>query len=145
VTVADGATTQPKPRPKPIPPIFKVNAGFWEGSQVGELRLDHCRACDHIWFPPTNSCPNCLSTDIEWKAVSGRGKVWSWIWMHQRYGWAFDEELPYLLVQVNLEEGPTLVSTLVGVERDQLRFDMPVKVTWQPRNEHQSVPVFTPA
>jgi uncharacterized OB-fold protein len=140
VTVAHSTT-----RPKPIPPVFKVNAGFWEGSTVGELRLDHCRTCDHLWFPPTNSCPNCLSTDIDWKPVSGRGKVWSWIWMHQRYGWAFDEELPYLLVQVNLEEGPTLVSTLVNVDRDQLRFDMPVKVTWQPRNERQSVPVFTPA
>jgi uncharacterized OB-fold protein len=140
VTVRDAAT-----RPKPVPPIFKVNAGFWEGSLLGELRLDHCQACDHLWFPPTNSCPKCLSTDIDWKAVSGRGKVWSWIWMHQRYGWAFDEELPYLLVQVNLDEGPTLVSTLVGVDRDQLRFDMPVKVTWQPRNEHQAIPVFTPA
>jgi uncharacterized OB-fold protein len=86
-----------------------------------------------------------LSKDIDWKALSGRGKVWSWIWMHQRYGWAFDEELPYLLVQVNLDEGPTLVSTLVGVDKDQLRFDMPVKVTWQQRNEHQAVPVFTAA
>ena len=140
MTAADTAT-----RPKPIPPIFKVNAGFWEGSKIGELRLNHCRACDHIWFPPTNSCPNCLSADVDWKAVSGRGKVWSWIWMHQRYGWAFDEELPYLLVQVNLEEGPTLVSTLIGVEKDQLRFDMPVKVSWQQRNENQAVPVFTPA
>jgi uncharacterized OB-fold protein len=140
VTATDAAT-----RPKPIPPIFNVNAGFWEGSQAGELRLDHCKACDHVWFPPTNSCPNCLSKDIDWKALSGRGKVWSWIWMHQRYGWAFDEELPYLLVQVNLDEGPTLVSTLVGVDKDQLRFDMPVKVAWQQRNEHQAVPVFTAA
>ena len=136
---------EPSPRPRPTPPIYKVNAGFWEGSTVGELRLDHCTDCDHIWFPPTNSCPNCLSTNIDWKAVSGHGRLWSWIWMHQRYGWAFDAEVPYLLVQVNLDEGPTLVSRLVGVEKDQLRFDMRVKVTWEKRNENQSVPVFTPA
>jgi len=140
VTVVDTAT-----RPKPIPPIYRVNAGFWEGTRVGELRLDHCKDCDHLWFPPTNSCPKCLSTNVDWKTVSGRGKVWSWIWMHQRYGWAFDAEVPYLLVQVNLEEGPTMVATLVGIEKDQLRFDMPVKVTWQQRNENQSVPVFEPA
>jgi uncharacterized OB-fold protein len=137
--------TKAPARPKPLPPIFKVNAGFWEGSKVGELRLDHCKDCDKIWFPPSNSCPNCLSTNIDWKAVSGRGKVWSWIWMHQRYGWAFDTEVPYLLVQVNLEEGPSFVSTLVGVAKEDLRFDMPVKVTWQERNENQSVPVFEPA
>jgi len=65
--------------------------------------------------------------------------------MHQRYGWAFDAEIPYLLVQVNLEEGPSFVSTLVGVEKDDLRFDMPVKVTWVERNAEQSIPVFTPA
>ena len=52
-------------RPKPIPPIFKVNQGFWEGSKIGELRLDHCTRCDHIWFPPSNSCPKCLSTDVD--------------------------------------------------------------------------------
>jgi uncharacterized OB-fold protein len=37
------------------------------------------------------------------------------------------------------------VSTLVGVAKDDIKFDMPVKVTWQERNENQSVPVFTPA
>jgi uncharacterized OB-fold protein len=37
------------------------------------------------------------------------------------------------------------VSTLVGVDKADLQFDMPVKVTWQERNENQSVPVFTPA
>ena len=58
MTVTDAPT-----RPKPIPPIFKVNHGFWEGSKIGELRLDHCTECDHIWFPPTNSCPKCLSTE----------------------------------------------------------------------------------
>jgi uncharacterized OB-fold protein len=140
VTAADTAT-----RTKPIPPVYRVNAGFWEGSRVGELRLDHCKDCNHNWFPPTSSCPNCLSTNIDWKPVSGRGKVWSWIWMHQRYGWVFDAEVPYLLVQVNLEEGPTFVSRLIGVEKDQLRFDMPVKVSWEKRNDSQSVPVFTRA
>jgi uncharacterized protein len=133
VTTAEAPT-----RPKPIPPIFKVNQGFWEGSKVGELRLDHCKVCDQIWFPPSNS-------NIDWKAVSGRGTVWSWIWMHQRYGWAFDAEIPYLLVQVVLEEGPCFVATVRGVERDQLRFDMPVKVAWEERNENQSIPVFIPA
>jgi uncharacterized protein len=122
VTTAEAPT-----RPKPIPPIFKVNQGFWEGSKVGELRLDHCKVCDQIWFPPSNSCPNCLSTNIDWKAVSGRGTVWSWIWM------------------VVLEEGPCFVTTVRGVERDQLRFDMPVKVAWEERNENQSIPVFIPA
>jgi uncharacterized protein len=140
VTTADAPA-----RPKPTPPIFKVNQGFWAGSQVGELRLDHCQDCEHIWFPPSNSCPKCLSTSIDWQAVSGRGKVWSWIWMHQRYGWAFDAEIPYLLVQVVLDEGPCFVATVRGVDRDQLRFDMPVRVEWEQRNEQQSIPVFVPA
>jgi uncharacterized OB-fold protein len=140
VTAADTSA-----RPKPTPPIFKVNQGFWEGSRLGELRLDHCQECEQIWFPPSNSCPNCLSTNIDWKAVSGRGTVWSWIWMHQRYGWAFDAEIPYLLVQVVLEEGPCFVATVRGVDKDQLRFDMPVKVAWEQRNENQSIPVFVPA
>jgi hypothetical protein len=31
------------------------------------------------------------------------------------------------------------------VDKEDLRFDMPVRVTWIERNEQQSIPVFTPA
>ena len=60
--------------------------------------------------------------------------------MHQRYGWAFDTEMPYLLVQVNLEEGPSFVSTLVGVDRRGPALRHAREVTWVERNEQRIDP-----
>jgi len=130
---------------KPLPPVTKLNKPFWEGTKQGELRLQHCSECGHIWFPPSTHCPNCLSRNYEWKAVSGRGKVWSWIIMHQRYFKEFEDELPYDVALIELEEGVRMMSRLKGVSKEDIRCDMPVKVVFEEATEEQWVPYFVPA
>ena len=74
---------------KPLPPITRLTKPFWDGCREGELRIQFCNICDKPWFPPAENCPICLREDWEWRTVSGRGTVWAWILMHQRYfpGW----------------------------------------------------------
>jgi hypothetical protein len=78
-----------------LPPITDANRGFWEGTEAGELRLQYG------------------DSEVEWRKASGRATLWSWIRMHQNYFPAFADETPYLVVLVELEEGPLIVSTLV--------------------------------
>lgn len=130
---------------KPLPPVMERNRPWIEGARAGELRVQKCAACGHHQFPPYTRCQNCLSTDITWVPVSGRGKVWSWIVMHQRYFAGFASELPYNVAIVQLDEGPWLMTNLVGVEKDQIRCDMPVEVVFERATDEITLPKFKPA
>ena len=137
--------TKVKDYTKPLPPVTKRTAPFWEGTKQGELRLQMCNECGHRWYPHSTHCPNCLSRNYEWNAVSGRGKVWSWVVFHQRYFKAFEEDLPYNVTFIELEEGVMMMSRLEGIEDDQIACDMPVKVAFEHATDEQSVPYFVPA
>ena len=129
---------------KPLPSLTKHNRPFFEGAKQGELRLQRCGACGHHWFPPSTSCPRCLSPEFQWIRASGRGRVWSWIVMHQLYFTAFRTDLPYVVAFIELEEGPRLMSTLVDVPREAIRCDMPVQVTFEDATDEIAIPKFRP-
>ncbi len=129
---------------KPLPRITGLSREYWEGAKEHELRLLNCNACGKIWFPPSHRCPNCLSTDIAWKPASGRGKVWSWIVMWQRYFPAFEPDLPYNVAYVELDEGPKLMTNLVDVASEDIRCDMPVEVVFDEVTDEISLPKFRP-
>ena len=129
---------------KPLPLLTKLNAPFWEGTKQGELRLQKCNDCGHFWFPPSAHCQRCISRNYEWATVSGRGKVWSWIVMHQRYFKEFEDDLPYVVAFIELEEGPMMMSTLVEVDRDDISCDMPVTAVFEDATEEMAVPKFRP-
>jgi uncharacterized protein len=114
-----------------LPEITPANRPYWDGLAEGELRLQCCDACGEYRFPDSEVCPRCLSGSFSWRAVSGKGRLWSWIRMHQRYLSAFDEVRPYLVAYIKLDEGPPIISTLVDVP-DELEFDLPVRAVFEP-------------
>ena len=119
------------PYSKPLPRVTSLSRPFWEGAKRHELLLLNCNACGKVWFPPSARCPNCLSTDIAWKPASGRGKVWSWIVMWQRYFAAFEADIPYNVSYVELEEGPRLMTSIVGCDNEAIYCDMPVEAVFE--------------
>ncbi len=95
-----------------IPVADDESAGFWEGVDAGELRLQACGACGRLRHPPRPMCPWCQSTDRRWQAISGRGVVWSVAVPHPPLLPAFAALAPYNVVVVALDEDPSL--RLVG-------------------------------
>lgn len=115
---------------KPLPPITNLNRPYWDGLREGRLRMQQCPACRLIWYPPGPLCPQCWSTDIEWTTLSGRGTVNSWVVFHQAYLKGFDDEVPFNVAEVALEEGPRLMTNLVGIDIDQIEVGMPVEIVF---------------
>ncbi|MFI0480250.1 Zn-ribbon domain-containing OB-fold protein [Actinomadura sp. 9N215] len=115
-----------------LPEITPENRPYWDGLAANELRLQRCDACGEYRFPDSEVCPRCLSASFSWRAVSGKGRLWSWIKMHQRYLSAFDGVRPYLVAYIKLDEGPPVISTLVDVAPDELAFDLPVRAVFEP-------------
>lgn len=106
-------TTYAKPRPA----IEPDNAPFWQGCREHRLLLPTCRACGKAHLPPGPVCPFCFADEIEWRSASGRGRISTWTRVHKAWFPAFADEVPYNVVQVELDEGPRLTSQLVGAAR----------------------------
>ena len=115
-----------KPLPRPTP----QSAEFWKGAQAHQLRIQRCRDCGQHVFYPRSVCPFCLSEHLEWVRVSGRGKVYSYTVVRRSMHPAFQEDVPYVLAIVELEEGPRLTTNIVACPPDEVRVDMPVEVAF---------------
>jgi uncharacterized OB-fold protein len=124
-----------------LPEVTAANRSFWEGADVGTLRIQRCTTCGVHRFPDGVTCSSCLSTGVEWVDASGRATLWSWTRMHQVYFPAFADEVPYLVVFVQLEEGPFMISTLVDAP-GQLAVDLPLQVMFEPVGDARSIPKF---
>jgi uncharacterized protein len=131
-----------KPSPTPTP----ETQPYWDGARAGELRIQRCRACREHYFYPRPFCPRCGSAEVEWVAASGRATLHSYVINH-RAAPGFEGEPPYAIAVVALEEGPRLMSNIVGVENtpENLVLDMALEVAFQERDGGRCVPVFRPA
>jgi len=129
---------------KPIPRVTPELAPFFAAARRRELVVQRCASCGLLRFPPRELCSRCWSRDADWAPVSGRGEVFSFYWMHQVYHPAFAAEVPYAVVVVQLEEGPHLLSNVIGCTREQLRVGMPVEVTFDDVSDAVSLPKFRP-
>lgn len=130
--------------PETLPAITSETRGFWDAANRGVLALPTCRRCGHTWYPPSSHCPSCLSRDVAFREVSGRGTVWSWIVMHRQYFRDFPP--PYVVAFVKLEEGPMIMSAVAsGVEPSALRCDLPVRAAFERLGDGLSLVKFRPA
>ena len=129
---------------KPAPEPTEETRGFWEGCGAGELRLQHCRTCSVVQFPPRRFCGGCLGSDLVLHASAGRGKVRSWSVVRFPLSAAFADEAPYVVALVELEEGPTLMAGL-RCSVDEARIGLLVEVEFERRAGDVYVPYFRPA
>ena len=70
---------------KPLPVVDPISKPFWALAAQGRFALQVCANCNHMHYPGTPVCPHCLSSDQNWQAVSGRGKLLSWAKFHRAY------------------------------------------------------------
>jgi uncharacterized OB-fold protein len=132
-------------RPKPAPVITPETLPFWDAAQREELQIQRCRACDRFYFYPRPFCPVCFSGDVEWVRVSGRATLVSYVINHRPVpGW--EDDAPYAIALVELEEGPRMATNIVGVPNtiDDLVLDMPLEVCFVEQSGVK-VPKFRPA
>jgi uncharacterized OB-fold protein len=123
---------------KPVPVPGELDGPYWEGAREGRLVVQRCAACGRYLHPPSIICPRCGGEDLAWTETSGRGTIHSFTIARQSTTRGFQEELPYVVVLVALDEDPdTLVLTnLVGhVDLDAVDLDVPVTVTFEARGE----------
>ena len=78
--------------------------------------------------------------------MSGRATLYSYIINSRLPVPGFEDELPYAIALVKLDEGPRMMANIVGVDQtpEALVLDMPLEVVFEARGD-TAVPLFKPA
>lgn len=134
--MAEPARARPKPTPE--------TQHFWDGTQTGELRLQRCDACAHTYFPPRPFCPACGSRKVSIFKASGKATLYSYV-IHHRPVPGFTP--PYAIAVVELEEGPRMMTNIVGCPQtpEALELDMKLEVSFERLDDTTTLPLFCPA
>lgn len=127
----------------PLPVPSAASAPYWEGISAGELRYQVCDRCDLVLMPPTASvCGRCTSRTPTWRRSAGRGTLRSWTIVWRPPTPAF--HVPYAPAIVEVEEGFTHLTAIVDCDIDELRFALPVEVTFRDAGAGVALPYFRP-
>ena len=130
---------------KPLPAVSELNRPFWDALRNRMLLLPKCNACGLVWYPPSPFCPDCWSKDFTWKRLSGKGQVNSWVVFHQAYFSSLKDDIPYNVAEVELDEGPRLLTNLVDVSNDKIEAGMIVEIVYDDVTENVTLAKFRPA
>lgn len=137
-------------RPVPVPDA--VSEAYWANTAQHVLSVARCAVCTKLVLPPDVVCPNCGTGAPAWEFVplSGRGTVRSWTVMRQSFLPGFEDDVPFVLVDVELAEqselrliGRLLDGVTVLAEDGPLRIGAPVEVAFEDVADGVSVPAFT--
>lgn len=82
-------------------------APYWEGTELGEIRVQCCGDCGTRRWPPRFMCWNCQSLATEWVEEEQQGRLFSWTVVGQPTTKAF-MDVPYVVGIVELEDKPVV-------------------------------------
>jgi uncharacterized OB-fold protein len=116
-----------------------LSAPFWEAAARRELVVQRCRRCETRQFFARPFCLACDATDLDWVAVAGLGTIYSMTTVRRQA--SADYPVPYINALVDLDEGPRVLTTIVG---GLCAIGDRVRVMWKDRPSMPPLPVFTP-
>jgi hypothetical protein len=124
--------------PRPTP----ESAPFWQGCKEHKLLLQHCSGCGTYQFYPRLLCAICMSEDLEWREASGRGKVETYTIVTRAVSDAYAANAPYVIALITLEEGPRMMSNVVGCDAQSVTCGMAVEVVFEAWSAEITMPKF---
>jgi len=119
-------------------------APFWDACAAGRLMLPKCDGCGELIWYPRRFCPFCATHSVTYVDVSGRGTVYTFTIMRRGDG-PFRERSPYVLAYVQLDEGPIMMTNIVGVDPEWVEVGQAVRVVFEPAGDGDAIPRFTAA
>ena len=128
---------------KPLPEPTPGSAPFWEGLKAHKLVLQRCTNCQRLRHYPRPMCDHCHSMESDWVEATPKGTVYSWTVAHHPFHPGFKQELPYVVVTVEMADGVRMAGRLTGNDAGVLRVGQPVRLEYDDVDESLSLPRFT--
>jgi len=105
--------------------ITKTNdfVGYLE---QGKVMGTKCKTCNVKFFPPRADCYKCLSNDMEWFEVAGKGKLLTFSKL--QYGpVGFEGDLPYSIAVADFGDYKVFGRLSTDIPENDIRVGMEVK------------------
>jgi uncharacterized protein len=132
---------------RPLPSLDELDtAPFWRATREHQLRYQQCDACGTVVWHPRAHCTGCTGGTLSWHTASGQGSVYTFSVVRQSYHPFFRTRVPYAVAWIDLDEGPRILSNVVGVKDPSADITCGQRVTveWEDHDE-VSIPLFRPA
>jgi uncharacterized OB-fold protein len=82
-----------------------------------------CNACGAITVPPKMVCRQCAGTDLEIVQLKGSGKIRTFTTVFVAAE-GREDEVPYTIVMVELDEGPWIMGNLDGINPKEASMEL---------------------
>ena len=127
----------PKGLPAPAPESDGLSAPYWEGTRRGELMVQRCRDCQTWVWGPEWICHQCHSFDLDWHAVEGRGRIYSWERVWHPVHPALKDHGPYIVVLVELPgaDNIRMIGNLLGDPTQDVPIGAEVEAVFEPHDD----------
>lgn len=137
-------TTHPAQSSSPLPRPTRISRPFWKYAREHRLVLQYCPPCDRYLYYPRPYCVRCLNAELEWREVSGRGRVYSFTVVRRAASPAFADRVPYVHAIVELDEGPRMTTNIVGCAPEEVVIGLPVRAIFHDASEEVGLVFFEP-
>jgi uncharacterized OB-fold protein len=137
--VAD--TRPPKPRPAPV--LDPDSAPYWSAAHEGRLVVQRCESCGKNQLYGRALCKFC-GGDVRWVDASGKGTVATFTVIRQNYSRPFRDWIPYVVALVDLDEGPRVMTNIVGCDPEDVAIGMRVTARFEQVSEEAGIALFEP-
>ena len=128
--------------PRPVPPVTPETEVFWSAAADGALLLGHCADCGTVFYYPRAHCPDCFGADVSLEPAAGTGTIYSYTVAHRSES-VPEEDLPVVIAYVELDEGPRLISNVLGCDPADVEIGDAVAVDFvETEADEVGVPVF---
>ena len=129
---------------KPLPVPNAETAPFWDAAAAGQLVVQRCGRCSHAQLYPRLYCVRCHAQDLAWDDATGAATVHSFTIVRRAPSAAFNDDVPYVVALVDLDEGPRLMTNIIGCGPEDVRIGMPVEVSFDHVGDDIALPKFVP-
>lgn len=134
---------------KPIPLKTIDNHPYWDAADRHELAVQKCETCSAYNHPPGPSCAKCGSEEVVWEKLGSEieGSVYSYIVSYRPFLPGFQDDLPLIIAQVELNQYPEIkiMANILECGPEEVQIGMPVQMTWIDINEERAIPQWKPA
>lgn len=119
------------PKQSPVPD--DLSKPFWDACNEDRLLIQNCSACDRMQFPPEQACAKCGSSELDWREVSGNGRVNGYCVMYDSRVRLLQADQPFNIAVIELEDDPDIkmFSHLPGTKPDEVTIGASVMVEFQ--------------
>ncbi|MPZ58907.1 MAG: hypothetical protein GEU91_20935 [Rhizobiales bacterium] len=125
---------------KPVPVPTTDTAHYWQACDGEELLYQRCGDCGHVQFYPRRSCVSCHGANMTWLPSARRGVIHSFTIVHRPPTPSFDDDAPYVVALIDLDEGYRMMMNVVGDDRASSAIGRRVRVVFEERAPGRKVP-----